>query len=270
MGLVLVAGWWYWEPDRRRLLRYYAASLVPAIPAALLVFASPVFGDSDPVVVATSFFGTLGVRILVLAVPIALVVVQRRLQSPATPLRVITRVPAAVCLTLLLSNIVLAGPLEAEYSWGALGRKPDTQLLTFIKSSKFDPGATYRILRAHDGKIGMYQLVQHKARLDSEFFPESIARNNWPDVTKYSQFLRNRHVDYVIIFRSYDREWRTNEHQLLRQLKQQGPDRCDADRVGVHQVSRARTFDVYGIRRDCTRGLSGGARRAGTVRRSDA
>ena len=51
MGLVLVAWWWRWEPDRRRLLRYYAAWLVPAIPAALLVFASPVFGDSDPVVV---------------------------------------------------------------------------------------------------------------------------------------------------------------------------------------------------------------------------
>jgi hypothetical protein len=251
MGVVLVAWWWYWEPDRRRLLRYYAASLLPAIPATLLVFASPVFGDSDPVVVATSFFGTLGVRMLVLALPIALVVVQRRLQSPATRLRVTTRVPAAVCLTLLLSNIVLAGPLEAEYSWGALGRKPDTHLLTFIKSSKFDPGATYRILRAHDGKIGMYQLVQHDARLDSEFFPESIARNSWPDVTKYSQFLRNRRVDYVIIFGSYDREWRTNEHRLLRQLKRQGPDGCDADRVGVHEVSAARTFDVYGIRRDC-------------------
>jgi hypothetical protein len=251
MGVVLVAWWWYWEPDRPRLLRYYAASLLPAIPAALLVFLSPVFGDSDPVVVATSFFGTLGVRILVLAVPIALVIVQRRMRSSTTSSPATTRVPAAVCLTLLLSNVVLAGPLEAQYSWGALGRKPDTQLLTFIKSSKFDPGATYRILRAHDGKIGMYQLVEHKARLDSEFFPESIARNNWPDVTKYSQFLRNRRVDYVIIFRSYDREWRTNEHQLLRDMKQQGPDRCDADRVGVHQVSSAATFDVYQIRRDC-------------------
>jgi len=251
MGVVLVAWWWYWEPDRRRLLRYYAASLLPAIPAALLVFLSPVFGDSDPVVVATSFFGTLGVRILVLAVPIALVIVQRRLRSRTTSSPATTRVPAAVCLTLLLSNVVLAGPLEAQYSWGALGRKPDTQLLTFIKSSKFDPGATYRILRAHDGKIGMYQLVEHKARLDSEFFPESIARNNWPDLIKYSQFLRNRRVDYVIIFRSYDREWRTNEHQLLRDMKQQGPDRCDADRVGVHQVSSATTFDVYQIRRDC-------------------
>jgi hypothetical protein len=251
MGVVLVAWWWRWEPDRRRLLRYYAASLVPAIPAALLVFASPVFGDSEPVVVATSFFGTLGVRILVLAIPIALVIAQRRMQSTATPSSVITHFPAVACAVLLLSNIVLAGPLEAEYSWGALDRKPDTQLLTFIKSNEFDPGATYRILRAHDGKIGMYQLVQHDARLDSEFFPESIARNNWPDVTRYSQFLRKRRVDYVIIFRTYDREWRTNEHQLLRDLNSHGLDGCDTSRVGVDQIRETEAFDVYDIQRDC-------------------
>ena len=140
MGLVLVVWWWRWEPDRRRLLRYYAASLVPAIPAALLVFASPVFGDSDPVVVATSFFGTLGVRILVLAIPIALVFVQRRQQSTAAPSSVITHFPAVACAVFLISNIAFAGPLEAEYSWGALNRRPDTQLLTFIKSDEFDPG----------------------------------------------------------------------------------------------------------------------------------
>ena len=251
MGLVLVAWWWRWEPDRRRLLRYYAASLVPAIPAALLVFASPVFGDSNPVVVATSFFGTLGVRILVLAIPIALVFVQRRQQSRAAPSSVITHFPAVACAVLLISNIAFAGPLEAEYSWGALNRKPDTQLLTFIKSDEFDRGATYRILRAHDGKIGMYQLVQHDARLDSEFFPESIARNNWPDVTRYSQFLRKRRVDYVIIFRTYDREWRTNEHELLRDLNKHGLDGCDTSRVGVDQIRETRAFDVYEIQRDC-------------------
>ena len=251
MGMVLVAWWWRWEPDRRRLLRYYTASLLPAIPAALLVFASPVFGDSDPVVVATSFFGTLGVRILVLAVPIALVAVQRRQQSTTTPSPVAAHFASAVCVVLLISNVALVGPLEAQYSWGALNRKPDTELLTFIKSSEFDPGATYRILRAHDGKIGMYQLVQHDARLDSEFFPESIARNSWPNVTKYSQFLRGRRVDYVIVFDSYDREWRTNEHQLLRDLVEQGPDGCDASRVGVGELSAGRAFDVYRIRRDC-------------------
>ncbi len=249
MGLALVAWWWHWEPDRAKLLRYYAASLIPAVPAALLVFASPVFADSSAIVIVTSFLGTLAVRSLVLVVPIALVAVQRRFQSTGAPLRISARVAAALFAASLVSNIVLMEPLEAQYSWGALNRRPDTQLLTFIDSRHFQPGATYRILRAHDGKIGMYQLVQHKARLDSEFFPESIARNSWPNVTKYSHFLTDRRVDYVIVFESYDREWRTNEHELLRDLEEHGRGPCQAGRVGMRQITANRAFDVYRIRR---------------------
>jgi hypothetical protein len=156
-----------------------------------------------------------------------------------------------VFVGLLLSNIVLMEPLEATYSWGALNRKPDTQLLSFIRSNKFVPGATYRILRAHDGKIGMYQLVEHHARLDSEFFPESIARHSWPDVAAYSQFLKSRRVDYVIVFESYDREWRTNEHDLLRELKDRSAEGCVESLAGVRRLTANRAFDVYSIRRDC-------------------
>jgi len=251
MGLLLVAFWWRWEPDRARLLRYYGLSLIPALPAAWLVVASPVFVDSSPVVIATAFGGTVAVRSLVLAVPIALVAVQRRFQSTGEQSQAPVRVACGVFAVLLLSNIVLMEPLESTYSWGGLNRKPDTQLLSFIRSSKFEPGATYRILRAHDGKIGMYQLVEHRARLDSEFFPESIARNSWPDVAAYSQFLKNRRVDYVIIFESYDREWRTNEHDLLRELRNWSAGKCVESLVGVHQVTAHKAFDVYRVRRDC-------------------
>jgi hypothetical protein len=250
IGLLLVAFWWRWEPDRPRLLHYYAFSLIPAIPAAWLVIVSPVFGDSSRVVMLTAFVGTVAVRSLVLAVPIALVAVQRRFQSTGTRSAPV-RLACGFFVVLLMSNIVLMEPLESTFSWGGLNRKPDTTLLSFIKSSRFQPGATYRILRAHDGKIGMYQLVQHGARLDSEFFPESIARNNWPDVATYSQFLRNRRVDYVIIFGSYDREWRTNEHALLRELKNGRAGPCGVSIVGVDKVVAVKDFDVYGVRRDC-------------------
>ena len=251
MAVLLVAFWWRWESDRPRLLRYYALSLMPAIPAVWLVVASPVFVDSSPVVVATAFVGTVAVRSLVLAVPIALVAVQRRFQSAGLQSAAPARIACGVFVVLLLSNIVLMEPLESTYSWGGLNRKPDTQLLSFIKSSHFEPGATYRILRAHDGKIGMYQLVEHGARLDSEFFPESIARNSWPDVAAYSQFLRNRRVDDVIIFESYDREWRTNEHDLLRELENRSSGPCVEGLVRVHEVTRSPAFDVYRVRRDC-------------------
>jgi hypothetical protein len=251
MALLLVAFWWRWEPDRPRLLRYYALSLIPAMPAAWLVVASPVFVDSSPVVIATAFVGTVAVRSLVLAVPIALVAVQRRFQSAGLQALAPARIACGVFVVLLLSNVVLMEPLESTYSWGGLNRRPDTQLLSFIKSSQFDPGATYRILRAHDGKIGMYQLVEHGAHLDSEFFPESIARNSWPDIVEYSQFLRNRRVDDVIIFESYDREWRTNEHDLLRELKNRSSGPCVDGLARVQQLTATRAFDVYRIKRDC-------------------
>jgi hypothetical protein len=251
IGLLLVAFWWRWEADRPRLLRCYAISLIPAIPAAWLVVVSPVFVDSSRIVIATAFLGTVAVRSLVLAVPIALVAVQRRYQATGSLSLAPARIACGVFAVLLLSNIVLMEPLESTYSWGGLNRRPDTQLLSFIKSDKFVPGATYRILRAHDGKIGMYQLVEHHARLDSEFFPESIARHSWPDVAEYSQFLKTRRVDYVIIFESYDREWRTNEHDLLRELKNRSSGPCVESLVGVHTVTAHEAFDVYRIRRDC-------------------
>src|SRR5262249_39652805 len=111
----------------------------------------------------------------------------------------------------------------------------------------------------------MYQVVEHHGRLDSEFFPESIARHSWPDVAAYSQFLKNRRVDYVIIFESYDREWRTNEHDLLRELKHRSSRPCAESLVGAHTVTAKRAFDVYRIRPHCR---PGGIRRAGRAPRA--
>jgi hypothetical protein len=251
MSVALVAWWWRWEPDRPRLLRYYGLSLVPALPAALIVVASPVFVDTAPMVIITNFVGTLAMRGLVLVVPIALVAVQRRRAASTSRSPAPARFPTIAFAALLASNILLVGPLEAQYSWGALNRSPNKELLTFINSSEFTPGATYRILRARDGKIGMYQLVQHHAVLDSEFFPESIARNNWKNDKQYSRFLRTRRVDYVIIFRNYDREWHTNEHDLLRDLTDRGLEGCNASVVGADEIDSKRSFDVYRIRRAC-------------------
>ena len=42
------------------------------------------------------------------------------------------------------------------------------------------PGATYRVLRGGDGKLGMYHVLRAGGRLDSEMFPESMAIRNFP------------------------------------------------------------------------------------------
>ena len=126
---------------------------------------------------------------------------------------------------------------------------PDRTLSDFARSPEFTPGITYRVLRAGDGKVGMYQLLKAGGRLDSEFFPESIGRHSFPSAADYSTFLRKRQVDTVIIFDNYDVRWRTNEHALLEQLASDGT--CSAGQVGVDLMERLQRFDVYRIQRMC-------------------
>jgi len=125
----------------------------------------------------------------------------------------------------------------------ALERQPDTRMVEFVESDDFVPGATYRLLRVADGKIGMYQLLRGGGRLDSEFFPESIERRSWPNTFEYANFLRKRHVDYVMVWAGYDRRFRTNEHALLEAMVES---RGDAPRVTL--VDRTPDFDLYKVR----------------------
>jgi hypothetical protein len=242
IGLGLVLGRLYWEPERRELLRFYAISLVISLPATWIVFVSPVFADSSAWVIISNFFGTLLVRSFVFITPILLVVFQR-VRKPW--------LPVALFIGTLSLNVALGGVLDTRYAWGSLNRKPNTDLMQFVNSPKFEPTKTYRLIRAGDGKVGMYQIVRKGGHLDSEFFPESIDRRSWRDTEGYSKFLRKRRVDFVIVYDSYDRTYRTNEHALLDGLSARGIDSCDAQVVGAAPLAHAEHYDVYTIRREC-------------------
>jgi hypothetical protein len=244
LALLLVVCWWPREPQRRRLARCYAISVAIALPAAVLVFISPVVGDTPTSSALANLVGTVSSRGLVLAVPIALVALRRRWVATPTPW-----LPVACAAAVAALNAALVLPLHMPGAVAALDRRPNTELLRFIDSPKFVPRATYRILRAQDSRIGMYQLLLHHARLDSEFFPESMARQSWPSIEKYSAFLRARHVDFVIIFDNYDRERHTNEHDLLRTLARRRS--CGPGSVGARLVDQGAGFDAYRIIRTC-------------------
>jgi len=198
-----------WEPRRARLLAHYALSLAIAAPAAWLVLASPSVGDSSTGTLVANFVDTVSLRAIVVAAPFIGLVAQR------TPL---ARIPAIILVGLVGLNLILVPIRKNEFGWTALTRDADESLVPFTRSSDFHAGATYRILRVADGKVGMYQLLQAGARLDSEPFPESIDRRSWPSATEYATFLHQRKVDYVIIYATYDRRYETNEHALLRDL----------------------------------------------------
>jgi hypothetical protein len=150
----------------------------------------------------------------------------------------------------LVMNLVLMAPLNSRYAWGALGREPSPAALEFLSSPQFDRHATYRLLRAADGKVAMYQLLRAGGRLDSEMFPESIGRHSFGDVARYDRFLRERRVDAVWIWTSYDDSFGTDEHALLEQLATD-PSACVHGLPRVRVVRRTPTDTVYQIDRGC-------------------
>jgi hypothetical protein len=232
--LVLVRLWW--EPRRRELLAGYALSLLIAAPATWIVLVSPSVEDSSLQTLLGNFFGTVSLRAIVAGAPFIGLVLQR------TPF---ARVPALLVAALLALNAALVPVRHDQFAWTALVRAPDHSLNAFIDSPAFEPGATYRILRVSDGKVGMYDLVRAGASLDSEPFPESIDRRSWATAAEYVSFLKRRHVNFVIIYDAYDDRYRTNEHQILEELTgRHGSTACST------RISDEETFDVYELHVD--------------------
>jgi hypothetical protein len=200
-----------------------------------------VFADSSWQTRIVQFVETVLIRACVFVPPL---VVFLLLRYPRRSLA-----PVLVGVTLLL-NVVLIRPLDASYSWGALRREPDQTMLAFVATSEFRPGAMYRVLPSGDGRVGMYELIRHGGRLDSEFFPESIWFGNYVDERAYSDFLTGRGVDYVLIFRNPDDRQPTNEGELINRLATSGRG-CVDGLVGVRLVQHNDRWDDFKIDRSC-------------------
>ena len=104
-------------------------------------------------------------------------------------------------------------------------------------------GATYRVLRGGDGKLGLYHVVQAGGQLDSEMFPESMAIKSFT-IAEYEQLLCERHIDQIIHYDTYDTARRTNEHEILSELTAQ-----PGNRVALHVITSGDGYQVYGVDR---------------------
>ena len=243
IGLLLVAGSCCFVRDRRRLLGWYGVSLLITIPAIVLVFASPGYADATTRDRIANFFSTLGVRVLIVVLPLVFVWARR------------TGIRAFAPLALLVSLVISASvqvPLNVDFQWGALTRTADTASLdAYLRSAVFRPGATYRVLRGPgDGKLGLYHVLRAGGRLDSEMFPESMAIRNFATTAEYERLLCARHVDYVIAYASYTASHGTNELMVLRELSHQ-----PRPGVRVEPIEAGRGHIVYRVtRRDCPEG----------------
>lgn len=234
LAMLLVAARLRWEPNRRALLRAYGLSLLVAVPAVWITLHAPVLQEASIWVKAFGFFGTIAPRSLIFVVPIALVLLRQRVRSDWLGPTVVSG--------LLVANVAMWAPLGMPWAWKALDRQADTRMVEFTESDEFESGATYRLLRVADGKIGMYQLLQGGGRLDSEFFPESIERRSWATSAAYADFLAKRNVDFVMIWNGYDERFDTNEHALLQQMVDQ-----QGGSPRVTRVERTEDWDLLRI-----------------------
>ena len=244
--LVFVAAWFV--RDRRALLRWYALSVVVAVPAIVLVFASPGYADSSTRDRIVNFVGTFAPRVLVVALPLLWVGLRR------TGIRALAPLALAA---LLVTNVALEEPLNVTFQWRALFHAhgaSTASLDAYLRSSRFVPGATYRVLRgAGDGKLGLYHVLLAGGRLDSEMFPESMAIRSFGSDADYARLLCDRRVDVVIAYASYTASRGTNELAVLaRMATESGSPAGPSLPVRVRAVERGPGHVVYAVTRaDC-------------------
>jgi hypothetical protein len=230
------------ETHRRALVVGWLISLAISLPAAVLVFASPVAAQNSIFYTSWIELETVALRSLVFLVPMALVAAQRSGWRRTTPM-----VLAGVMVVLQLVTIPFSGMAAG---WSALNRRPSNGVSAFPQTSDFVPGATYRVLAFGDAKYGQYSIVRAGGRIDSEFFPESMYRRSFRDDAAYARFLTRRQIDYVIVDPRY-RKFRTNEQQLLDDMAWGGSSCVDG--VTVEPLDTNAAYQVYKVTRSCQR-----------------
>jgi len=237
IGVLLVLYYLPFARDRAELLRWYAVSCLISLPAVWLVFASPTTGQTGFGAQLGDFFLTLGPRVLVVALPIINVWLRR------TGIRGLA--PGAVVLALAFS-FSFEIPLNVGQQWRALvHRGADTASLdAYLRSSEFRPGATYRVLRGGDGKLGMYDLLRAGGRLDSEMFPEDMAIRSFASPADYAALLCDRKVDRIIHYDTYDAARHTNEAAMIDTLQ-----RAPVAGVRLRQVASGPGWSVVAVDR---------------------
>jgi len=238
---------WCWLPfeprDRRpALLSWWALTVLLAVPAAWAVLQSPVVAETSRNTQITALLQTVGMRLLVLAVPIALVLFQRYVRPPGWT-------PIVLTVSFVVLQWPMYQPFGMDFAWGSLTRNPDAQVDAFVGSGGVRAGETYRVLSGRDGKYGLYAVARAGGVLDAELFPEGLHRGPFASEASYARFLRSREVDTVVAFPSYDGHYtRSNESDLLRRMAGAG---C-VDGVSITRHPGDRLWSVYDVDRSCS------------------
>jgi hypothetical protein len=204
------------EHHRRRLLLCWLAALVVAVPATWMMLASPVVDETSRSTQVYSLLTTVGMRVLVLAIPVFLDVLAARWPR-------VTALPVSLIGLSVFSLGAVWLPFQLNVGWsGVVRTKPPAELAAFLRTQVLEPGRIYRVLPGADQKYGLYQVVRRGAVLDSEFFPESLRRKGFRTDAEYAAFLARRHVQAVVVTPGYERHFHSNEPRHLASLAAAG------------------------------------------------
>ncbi len=213
IGVCLVGYYVIVNPaDRRAVLRWYPLSCLIALPAVWLVFASPTTAQTSAGSELSNFFITFGPRVIIVGLPLLCMLFQR------TGIRALASLGVGLAL---IAHLGFEIPLNVGQQWSALAHSgTDTASLdAYLQTPAFVRGATYRVLRGGDGKLGVYRVLRAGGRLDSELFPESMAIRSFRGPTDYATLLCDRGVDQVIHYDTYDTARHTNERSMIATLE---------------------------------------------------
>lgn len=238
---VVVVLWAPFEQRARRwpMLGWWALTVVVSLPAAWMVFSSPVVAQTSTEAQVLALLQTVGMRFLVLGIPIGLVLVQR-LRPPLWT-------PVALTVVFVVLQVPMYRPFGMNFAWGAMWRDPVPSVDAFADSDGMVPGRTYRVLSGFDGKYGLYAVVRAGGVLDAEFFPEGLHRGGFSTLEGYARFLRSRDIERVVVFPTYgERYQRSNEPERLEEMVAAG---C-VEGVRVTRLPEDGIWSLYRVQ-DC-------------------
>lgn len=202
------------ERRPRVLLGCWLIAVAVAVPAIVLALTSPVVAQTSRAVQLYNLWTTVGIRILVIAIPVVL-------DAIAARWRRVSALPIALGALSIVLVALAWQPFQLDIAWSGVTRTDvPTQLATFTPTVQ--PGRVYRILSATDEKYFLYDAVRRGAVLDSELFQESLHRTGFPGDEAYARFLADRHVQSIVVTPDYGGRLISNEPDRLASLAESG------------------------------------------------
>ncbi len=203
------------RPRLRSLVLILAPVAVALLPVAWMTLQTPALRERSPLTIVLSLLDSIPRRGTIFVLPFAL-------SALAPFVRAHYRQTAGVFVSLLAVGLLLnAGPWRPYGGYYGVAHRSQDVYTAFFQSPAFEPVSVYRVVEPTEREDGMYRFIRRGAVLSDEFFSESTLRRSWQE-PQYQCYAAYKGIDFVVYEAAYQREYHTNEGQLLQTLTSDG------------------------------------------------